>query len=656
MLHYGDHQGLFVLVFLFWKRYAGLFGFLRRLLLGAPIPSSRHEHERLNKFLALPVFSSDAVSSVAYASQEILLVLIVAGAVAWRVSFWIALCIAGLIAIVTISYRQTIHAYPQGGGSYTVAKENLGTFYGLIAAASLLTDYVLTVSVSVAAGVEAIVSLHQGLAPHAAVMGVAAVFIVAYMNLRGLRESGSLFAGPTYAFIILLYTLLGVGLYKVITGHVVHVVTDPSAYAIAFTKAEGKPILGIETLSAFLILRAFSSGCSALTGIEAIANGVPAFRAPESRNAATTMTYMATILATLVLGVTYLANAYHVFPAANETVISQIARTVFGRGAFWVAVQVATALILILAANTAFQDFPRLSSILARDRFAPRQLTNIGDKLVFSNGIILLSIVAALLIYVFGGKTSALIPLYAVGVFISFTLSQVGMGVRQMRLKHQGWRLHSAVSFFGGFVTFIVTCVTAVVKLTEGPVIHVGRLGIPTGAYFVLILIPCLVILFYKIHKHYITMGNQLRLTKETFKEPPTVRSTSIVLTSSIHAGILPALEYARTLSHDCRALFVEIDPIETRIIRERWEEFGLGVPLVILESPYRSMIGPVIKYLEEVKKERPDYVVTVVLPEIVPKKWWHKLLHNQSALMLKIALMMRRGIVFTNVRYYLEQ
>lgn len=633
-----------------------MFAFLRRLLLGAPIPTSRHEHERLNKFLALPVFSSDAVSSVAYASEEILLVLVVVGAAAWRVSFPIALCIAGLIAIVTISYRQTIHAYPHGGGSYTVAKENLGTFYGLVAAASLLTDYVLTVAVSVAAGVAAIVSLRQELAPHAASIGVAAVFVVAYMNLRGLRESGALFAGPTYGFIILLYTLIGVGLYKVVTGHVVHVVPDPSSYAIAFSKAEGRPIAGLETLGAFLILRAFSSGCSALTGIEAIANGIPAFKPPESRNAATTMAWMATILATLVLGVTYLANAYHVFPAVNETVISQIARTVFGRGAFWYAMQIATALILILAANTAFQDFPRLSSILARDRFAPRQLTNIGDKLVFSNGIILLSIIAAGLIYVFGGKTSALIPLYAVGVFISFTLSQVGMGVRQMKLKRPGWRLHSAVSFFGGAVTFIVTCVTAAVKLTEGPTIHIGPLQAPTGAYFVLILIPALVVGFRKIHMHYIKMGNQLRLSKDTFKPPPPVRSTAIVLTSSIHKGILPALEYARTLSHDCRALFVEVDPIETRIIRDRWEDFGLGVPLVILESPYRSVVGPVLKYLEEVKKERPNYVVTVVLPEIVPCKWWHRLLHNQSALMLKIALMMRRDIVFTNVRYYLEE
>ena len=625
-------------------------------MLGAPLPSSRQIHERLPKFLALPVFASDAVSSVAYATEEILLVLVVVGLLAWQISFPIAIAIAGLIAIVTISYRQTIYAYPHGGGSYTVAKENLGTFYGLVAAASLLTDYVLTVAVSVAAGVAAIISLHQAWAPHVTLFGILAVLLVAFMNLRGLRESGAIFAGPTYLFIICLTTLIAVGLYKVVTGQVVHVVTNPAAYAFDLSKARGTPITALHTVSAFLILRAFSSGCSALTGIEAIANGIPAFRPPESRNAATTMTIMAIILASLVVGVTYLANAYHVFPAEHETVISQITRTVFGRTWFWYTVQIATAAILILAANTAFQDFPRLSSILARDRFAPRQLANIGDKLVFDNGIVLLSLVAAALIAIFHGDTSALIPLYAVGVFASFTLSQIGMGIRQKRLRHPGWMLHSAVSFFGGCVTAVVTIVIAITKVTAGPRIPIGSFSIPTGAYFVLIIIPCLVIVFYKIHQHYIQLGNELRLTDETFEEPKPVKSTAIVLTSSIHKGILPALEYARTLSHDCRALFVEIDPVETSLIRERWEKFGLGVPLVILESPYRSLIGPVLNYLEEVKKERPDYMVTVVLPEFVPRKWWHKLLHTQSGLFLKIALMLRRDIVFTNVRYYVEK
>lgn len=593
--------------------------------------------------MALPVFASDAVSSVAYATQEILLMLVVAGSAAWHFSFPIALAIAVLIAIVATSYRQTIAAYPHGGGSYTVAKENLGTSFGLIAAASLLTDYILTVAVSVAAGVEAIISLHQPWAPYAAIIGVGSVFIVALMNLRGVRESGVLFAPPTYAFIFLLYTLIAVGLYKISTGQVVHLVSNPSVYAKELMAARGTPILGIQAVTAVLILRAFASGCSALTGIEAIANGVPAFKPPESKNAATTMTYMAGILLTLVLGVTYLANAYHVFPAESETVISQIARTVFGRGPVWYAIQIATALILILAANTAFQDFPRLSSILARDRFAPRQLANIGDRLVFTNGILLLSTIAALLIVIFHGDTSRLIPLYAVGVFVAFTLSQVGMGIRQFKLKPSNYKLTACVSFFGGFVTGVVALVIAATKFLHGAVI-------------VIFLIPILVIIFLKIHQHYINLGDQLRLYEAEFEEPPVMKTTAIVLTAGIHKGIIPALEYARSLSHDCRALFIEVDPVETAIIRDRWDKFGLGVPLVILESQFRSVVGPVLKYLEEAKKERPDHTVTVVVPEFVPKKWWHKLLHNQSGLVLKLALMGRRDIVVTNVRYYLER
>lgn len=651
-----------------------MFAFLRRLLFGAPMASSRQAHERLNKFLALPVFSSDAVSSVAYGPQEVMIALAVAGTVSWKASWPIGIAIALLVAIVATSYRQTIFAYPHGGGSYTVAKENLGTYYGLVAAASLLTDYILTVAVSIAAGVEAFTAAYPQYKPDTVEICIAAVLIVALANLRGLRESGAMFALPTYGFIVGLYSLVFAGLYKVffsgapivpIVGHLDRYLNNASAH--------GGGMKLPEALTVFLVLKAFSGGCSALTGIEAIANGIPAFKPPESKNAATTMVWMATILATLVLGISYLAHVYHAVPGQalkdlsltsvpgynylkDQTLVSEIAEKVFSRHFMYYFIQWSTALILVLAANTAFQDFPRLSSILARDRFAPRQLTNIGDRLVFSNGIVLLGLIAILLLVAFGGNTNALIPLYAVGVFASFTLSQSGMGIRQIRLKHPGWQLHTGISFFGAFVTGIVTIVVATTKWVAGPKVAIGNWQMPTGAYFVVILIPVMVFIFHKIHQHYITMGNQLRLTKETFKEPKTVKSTAIVLTSSIHEGVLPALEYARTLSHDCRALFVEMDPVETKIIRERWEDFGLGVPLVILESPYRSMIGPVLNYLEEVKKERPDYVVTVVLPEFVPRKWWHKLLHNQSGLFLKIALMTRRDIVFTNVRYYLDQ
>lgn len=620
-----------------------MFAFIRRLLLGKPLPTARQIHERLPKFLALPVFASDAVSSVAYATQEILLVLMVVGSAAWALSLPITGAIIILIGIVAISYRQTIHAYPHGGGSYTVAKENLGIPYGLIAAASLLTDYVLTVSVSVAAGVAAIVSLNPSLAPHVTTMGVLAVAFVAFINLRGVRESGALFAPPTYIFIVTLTVLIVVGLSKAFTGHITPVVQNPAQWAREFSIAEGHPFSGIQAVSMLIILRAFSSGCSALTGIEAIANGIPAFKPPESKNAATTMTWMASILALLVLGITYLAHAYHVFPAEHETIISQLARTVFGPGWFWYTIQIATAAILILAANTAFQDFPRLAYILAGDRFAPRQLTNRGDKLAFSNGILMLALVAALLLVIFHGDTSRLIPLYAVGVFISFTLSQYGMGFRQARLKHKGWKSHAALSFFGGTITGIVALIFAISKFTH-------------GAFIVILLIPILVWIFYRINNHYVQLGNKLRLSEEAFKEPKPVKSTSIVLVSSIHKGIIPALQYASSLSTDCRALYIEVEPMESALLKERWPKFGLDVPLVILESPYRSITGQLLRYIDEAKMERPDYIITVVLPEFVVGKWWHRMLHNQSSLLIKLALMTRRDIVVTNVRYFLDE
>lgn len=617
---------------------------VKRFLLGKPLPTARQMHERLPKFLALPVFSSDAVSSVAYGPEEILIALMVVGAVSWTLSVPIGIAIAILIMIVSASYRQTIQAYPHGGGSYTVAKENLGVWFGLIAAASLLTDYVLTVAVSIAAGVAAIVSMNPDLAPMTETMAVGAVIAVAYMNLRGVRESGWLFAPPTYGFIIGLYALVIVGLVKVWTGTLhVSLVGDPLAEGKAFYLAKDHPWHGLQSISLFIILKAFSSGCAALTGIEAIANGVPAFRPPESKNAASTMVYMSIILASLVVGVTYLAHYLHAYPSLTETLVSRVARAVFGHGGFYYFIQIFTAAILILAANTAFQDFPRLSSILARDRFAPRQLANLGDKLVFANGILLLGGVAALLIVAFKGDTTRLIPLYAVGVFVSFTLSQIGMGFRQKRLKHPGWRWRSALSFFGGTTTGIVAVVVGITKFTH-------------GAWIVVLLIPAIVLVFHKIHQHYVRLGNRLRLTEETFTKPQPVKSTAIVLTSSIHQGVLPALEYARTLSHDCRALYIETEYAETVLLRERWPKFGLDIPLVILESPYRTIVGPLLDYLDEAKKERPDYVITVVLPEFVVPNWWHRLLHNQSSLMIKLALMTRRDIVVTNVRYFVDE
>lgn len=616
-----------------------MFALIRRILFGAPLPTARQKHERLPKFLALPVFASDALSSNAYATEEILLAFAVAGvgAVAWKLSVPIAIAIATLLAIVVISYRLTIFAYPLGGGSYIVTRENLGTVPGLIAAGALLTDYVMTVAVSIASGVAAIVSAYPALEPDRVMMGVGFVGLVALANLRGLRESGTLFAFLTYPFVICMGTMVTVGLLKWILGGEIVPIHEK------FTET-AKPV------SWFLILRAFAGGCAAMTGTEAVADGVQAFKPPESKNAAATLVYMAAILAFLFVGITILAQLYHAVPSETsaepnqtETVVSQIARGVFGRGTFYLIIQFTTAMILVLAANTAYQDFPRLSSILARDRFAPRQLANLGDRLVFSNGVLALSFLAALLIVIFGANVHRMIPLYAVGVFLSFTLSQASMSLRQRRLKQPRWKFYSAVSGFGATVTGIVAIVIAAAKFTH-------------GAYIVLIMIPTLAFIFHKINQHYMTLAEQLRVVDGRFVVPPPVKSTAIVLVGMIHKGVLPALKYARTLSHDCRALYIEIDPAETSLMLERWEQFGLGVPLVILESPYRSLIQPVVKYLEEAKKERPDHVVTVVLPEFVPKKWWHKALHNQSGIFLKIALMTRRDIVFTNVRYFLEK
>ena len=613
---------------------------LRRLVFGSPLASWREIHERLPKVLALPIFASDALSSVAYATEEILLILIVVGVAAVRspAVVFISMAIATLLAIVATSYRQTIRAYPSGGGAYIVAKDNLGDYAGLAAGSALTIDYTLTVAVSIASGVAAIISAFPHLASYRVEMCLGFIALVAVGNLRGARESGLMFALPTYIFIGSAFTLIAVGLYREITG--------------GFTVASAHAVHGaIPPISAFLILRAFSGGCAAMTGTEAISNAVQAFRPPEARNASTTLAWMAAILGVMFVGISYLAWTGHVVPMHQtidgvatpgyQTVLSQIARGVFGTSWFYYLLQAATAGILILAANTSFAGFPRLASIMARDRFLPRQLYNVGDRLVFSNGIILLALMAALLVVVFKGDTHLLIPLYAVGVFLSFTLSQAGMVKHAAKLKERAWQRGAAVSAVGAVVTGIVTLVIAVTKFTG-------------GAWIVVLLIPSFVWIFHKIHQHYIVLGNQLRLTPEDKFVP--VNNTVLVLTPSVHKGVLRALEYARTLGDDVRAIHVETDPVDTAIMEQRWEQWGGGIPLIILESPYRSLLGPLLEYIEEVKKERKNYMITVVVPEFVPSKWWHKVLHNQSGMLLKLALLFRRDIITTNVRYYLDK
>ncbi len=612
-------------------------GWLKRIFIGEPLPTSWQKHEKLPKILALPVFSSDALSSTAYATQEILVVLLAVGLTAGYAKSAlplvvpIGIAIAVLLAIVAMSYRQTIHAYPSGGGAYIVAKDNLGTLPGLIAAASLLIDYVLTVSVSVAAGVDAIISAFQTLSPYRVDMCLFFILFITLVNVRGVRESGMVFAFPTYFFVFCLGTMIVAGMAKFFL-HIPVVVRHPEFPSGGM----------LHPLTLFLILRAFSAGCTALTGIEAISNGIPAFRPPESKNAAATLTIMAAILISLFLGVTFLAKIYHVIPdeTTQETVISMLARGIFHTGFFYYCVQFATAMILILAANTSYQDFPRLSAILANDRFMPRQLSNVGDRLVFANGIAMLWAFSSLLIWRFQGSTHYLLPLYAIGVFISFTLSQAGMVKRWFTLKEKGWWHNAIVNGIGAVITGIVAVVISKTKFHD-------------GAYITLILIPILVAFFFTIHHHYVSVSEQLRL--DGAKLHTDYHHTVLVLVPGIHRGVLPAIEYAKSIGADCRAIYIELDSKSTQHVKQNWEKWSMGLPLIIMESPYRSLIEPVFKYLDEVQDERENNVVTVVLPEFVPARWWHSLLHNQSGFLLKVALLFKKGIVVTNIRYQLS-
>lgn len=602
---------------------------LKRKFIGTPLRTAELPHERLSNFAALAVFSSDNLSSVAYATEEILLVLILAGSVGLPWSWPISLAIGTLLLIVATSYRQTIHAYPSGGGAYIVAKENLGVYPGLIAAAALLIDYVLTVAVSIAAGVAAITSAVPALHPHRVGLGILCIGLITLANLRGVKESGKIFAIPTYLFIASFAMMIVVGLAKSLFSSGGAVVTD----ALAAPTQE---------LSLFLLLRAFASGCAALTGVEAISNGIQAFKYPESKNASATLTWMAGILLTLFIGITALASLYGVLPREGETLVSQIARRIFGTGSFYYAIQAATAMILILAANTSYADFPRLSSILARDRFLPHQLMNRGDRLVFSNGIIALGLVASALIWLFSGETHGLIPLYAVGVFLSFTLSQAGMVRHWLKLRTHGWHLFVAINGLGAISTGIVLVVVAVVKFAH-------------GAWIVIALTPLMTIAFRKIHEHYRLMEQQLSLQGFELQKPQ--EHIVLVPVSGIHRGVVTALQYARTLSPHVEAVYVDLDVEATEALRLKWGLWGSGTELMILDSPYRSVLRPLLDYIEGVERKHPDALITVVLPQVVPARWWHNLLHNQTAWFIRGALLFKkRVIVITDIALHLTE
>jgi amino acid transporter len=601
----------------------GLVHHLKRWLVGTPLPSVAEREQRLSKTLGLAVFSSDALSSVAYATEEILVVLVLAGTAALTWSLPIGLVILGLLTIVTTSYWQTVHAYPGGGGSYIVAMDNLGSRAGQTAGAALLIDYVLTVSVSVAAGVAAVTSAVPALLHHRVALGLLAIAVMTVANLRGVRESGRIFALPTYGFIVSLAAMILWGLSRLVTS------------------GGESPVLQQEAttpITAFLLLRAFSSGCTALTGVEAISNGVTAFKPPESRNAGLTLIAMAVILGTLFAGITALAHAYAIVPRANETVVSQLAHHVFGDGLFYYVVQAFTASILMVAANTSFADFPRVSSLIARDGFLPRQLAHRGDRLVFSNGIVILGSVAAVLLVVFRGDTNALIPLYAVGVFIAFTLSQSGMVQHWRRLRERGWRQHMVINGTGAVTTGVVTLILAITKFTH-------------GAWIVVLLIPLLILLFSRIRAHYDRVARQLSLVG--YERPPHLPHRVIVPVGSLQRATLQALEYARTISDHVTAVYVEQDG-NVECILETWAEWGNGSPLVVLPSPYRSLVVTLLEYIED-EARKGQGLITIVLTEFMPRRWWHLSLHNQTALRLKGALWSRRGIVVIDLPYHLD-
>jgi amino acid transporter len=622
-------------------------------LTGRPLQTADAPHQTIGKAVGLAIFASDALSSTAYATQEILVILAAAGTIAFGYVFPISIVIVGLLTIVVISYEQIIHAYPDGGGAYIVAYDNLGHFPALVAAAALLTDYILTVSVSVSSGVAQVVSAYPQLFGWRVPLSIACVMFIMFINLRGVKEAGAAFAIPSYFFIVMMFITIGAGLFRMVTGSLGNVVNPPEMEHF------GEALSGV---TAFLLLHAFSSGTAALTGVEAISNGITAFKEPRSRNAGITLIWMAIILAILFLGISFLTREIHAIPSEAETVISQLARTVFsGQGLLYLLVIIGTTVILVLAANTAFAGFPRLSAMLAQDGYMPRQLTYRGSRLVYSYGIVSLAGVASLLIVLFQASVTRLIPLYAIGVFLSFTLAQAGMARRWWRAGHlkpdgavsaqahesrhilryeRGWFFKMIINGFGALCTAIVMLVFAITKFRD-------------GAWIVLILTPVMISIFLWIHRHYSTVATQFSL--ENYGEPPpyTVRHRVIVPISTVHPGTLAALRYARMLSDDITAVHISMEPDDTEKVRRKWEMWGRGTRLVIVDSPYRLFLEPLLDYIDEIIASRQaNETITIVVPQFVASKSVYKALHMQTAEMLRRELLATPGVVITEVPY----
>jgi len=611
---------------------------IRRVLIGRPLASEEEIGERLSKKKALAIFSSDAISSSAYATEEILRVLVLAGSgVALVFSLRIAIAISILLAVVALSYRQVCRAYPSGGGAYSVSKENLGALASLVAAAALLIDYVMTVAVSTASAVAQAYSVIPSLYDVRIVIAVVAITLITTANLRGLRESGNIFAIPTYLFLGLALTMIGIGVVNVVTGH-----------AVEIRQADAVKT-GSEGIGVFLLLKAFASGSVALTGTEAIANGVPAFQPPESKNAGDTMLAMALLLAVLFIGITFVSDAYGIVPTVDggRTVVALVSSTIFGDGSpLYYLFQACTALILFLAANTSFNAFPRLAALLALDGYLPRQFSFRGDRLAFSYGIVILAAVAAGLLILFGGDTHSLIPLYSIGVFVCFTLSQIGMVRHWHRHREPRWWLRAAINGIGAVMTAVVLVVVTSVKFAD-------------GAYLVVILIPLLVGMMLFIKRQYDAARVELQIRSDLVFDAPHREERVVVPIPGINRAVIQAVNVARSIADDVRAVFITDVPEDASKIREQWERQVPGVPLVVVESPYRALTGPLQAYLDVLDAAWPPDkqapITFIVLPEYVARHWWERLLYNQSVKRLRSALLGRPHTVVVNVPYRRE-
>lgn len=625
---------------------------LRSWLIGSPLATADAPHQTISKVVGLAVFASDALSSTAYATQEILVILAAAGTMAFGYVFPISIAIIILLGIVTISYEQTIHAYPDGGGAYIVARDNLGELPALIAGAALLTDYILTVSVSIASGVAQITSAFPFLFDYRVVLSVGFIFFVMIMNLRGVKESGTAFAIPIYFFVVMMFITVGAGFFRLFVTRSLGVVIDPPELAA---------LHGVTAITPFLILHAFASGTTALTGVEAISNGITAFKEPRSRNAGITLVWMSLLLGFLFLGISYLAKEIGAIPSESETVISQLARTVFaGRGILYLILLGATTAILIMAANTAFADFPRLGALVAKDGFLPRQLNYRGSRLVYSRGIMALAGIASLILIIFKASVTRLIPLYAIGVFLSFTLSQGGMALRWRKIGKlkmgeekaergstlrytKDWSQKMVVNGLGSLCTAVVMVVFAATKFKD-------------GAWVVLILVPALVVVFWMIHRHYWNLARKLSLENFGAIPPHTTRHRVIMPISGVHQGTLAALRYARTISDDVTAVHVSIEPSDAEEVRKKWGKWGGGIRMVMLNSPYRLFLAPLLGYITEISKQRqPGETLTIVVPEFISNNPLTGVLHTNTADLLRSQLKRYEDIVIINVPYHVH-